>query len=1044
MQQISNILRITIILSICFYNVKAFTVNECRDTSDGFKCYNNGVCIQVKLNSTSSMKLCNCAPGFTGRQCTQMETPCSPDPCGINGYCNPILDHYGYENYSDKQYICRCKPGFRGVNCEENINECLNATCHNGGLCIDGVNSYECECKWPYTGRYCQTKMSCRTNNICQNNGVCLETVSKYFGKKIIKCECQAGFEGPDCSIKVNKCLNRPCLNNGDCVPLINDYQCHCSGGFQGKNCDRIDQCFYKPCENNATCINLDSYVNHEKTYYCQCTPGYTGVNCDIKLQCLSESCNPIKLNQMEKNQLKIESKTISPSSLSPVPFEELSNHNSNSHNKNGSFVLVVNIAPSEFQQRKNEIVSEFENKLGVLMLVNKDINGQEMVYSFTPDKSSKKMVWTKVYFIIIFACIYDSDQVEKNKITESLLPSKMCLQNKVNDLNDNDEILNELQKNSNLLPEYVSNITYEAYTSGHEIKDTSETERPGVHTRSDSNLTTVLIACLAISLLVAISLAFTVLIRQNAKKVKAPVWFPPPAPGNENCDYETIKPAKKSTKAFDDFSNYFFPDKQGLQESPNSDSNSFDSKVKMRKIDMQSNPVMIYNNTPDSPECYPSPPESLPGDHALSQNPINLKGGSYSITPLMVFIMGRSKMQNSQNASSQSLKCDVNDSVVVETFINSGADLNSQNLDGETALHLAVRCGLYNICEHLIQHGAELNVSDNYGRNVLHTACGSNQYDIVKLILEYCSQQLNLSTNLVLDEKYDIIDSKTNDELGDTPLTIVSRLNFNEIISLLIEYNVSVNATDNEGRSALHWCSKVNNVNGAYLLIQAGANVNMQDNDEKTPLNSALNELNTRECADLLIKCEAFVCPEDEMKYNKMKQIAATVGLTNNSAVISNDMIAKLKQDNLNTTNYLTSKKSNMDKNLVKSKPVHVSSSTKRKLSDTFTSNENSRRSDEAFQQVKRVPATNNSGLNAYTPLTPSPPLPQSKYNYYQHQQQFNYSMPALYQNHKYEPFRYENGESNLGYSSDTRNYNNGFQQQGYSYYSEGYAAYF
>ena len=164
------------------------------------------------------------------------------------------------------------------------------------------------------------------------------------------------------------------------------------------------------------------------------------------------------------------------------------------------------------------------------------------------------------------------------------------------------------------------------------------------------------------------------------------------------------------------------------------------------------------------------------------SQNPINLRGGSFCITPLMVFIMGRSKLQHAQKTQNLAHFKALNEADVIETFVNAGADLNAQNLEGETALHLAVRCGLLTICEQLIQRGAELNSFDNYGRNVLHTACGSNQLAIVKLILEHCSQQLNVSSNLVLDDKYDIIDARSNDELGDTPLIIASRLNFNQV----------------------------------------------------------------------------------------------------------------------------------------------------------------------------------------------------------------------------------------------------------------------
>ena len=37
------------------------------------------------------------------------------------------------------------------------IDDCANHTCANGGLCVDGVNSYSCNCSAGYTGERCLT-----------------------------------------------------------------------------------------------------------------------------------------------------------------------------------------------------------------------------------------------------------------------------------------------------------------------------------------------------------------------------------------------------------------------------------------------------------------------------------------------------------------------------------------------------------------------------------------------------------------------------------------------------------------------------------------------------------------------------------------------------------------------------------------------------------------------------------------------------------------------------------------------------------------------
>lgn len=43
-------------------------------------------------------------------------------------------------------------PGFNGLHCEHNIDDCPGHNCQNGGVCVDGVNTYNCQCPPHYTG----------------------------------------------------------------------------------------------------------------------------------------------------------------------------------------------------------------------------------------------------------------------------------------------------------------------------------------------------------------------------------------------------------------------------------------------------------------------------------------------------------------------------------------------------------------------------------------------------------------------------------------------------------------------------------------------------------------------------------------------------------------------------------------------------------------------------------------------------------------------------------------------------------------------------
>lgn len=294
----------------CFKLVfSLYTTKECGDKS--FKCYNGGSCIQIAINSTSHIQVCSCKPGYTGQRCEKITMPCSPDPCAPNGFCNSGTIEYNTEQNiyvsPTSSYFCRCKPGFTGYNCQETINNCVNATCSNGGLCINGINSYTCDCMWPYTGRYCETKITC-VSNYCKNNSTCVEEYNKLTKGLSSKCVCQDDYEGIDCSVKIDPCLKKfPCLFGGKCLSNNGDYTCKCPLGRTGKNCQLIDICYIdNPCKNNSTCLRVDDNgeeplassgligefeltreQNHnsmEPKYKCLCKPNYSGVNCDIYL----------------------------------------------------------------------------------------------------------------------------------------------------------------------------------------------------------------------------------------------------------------------------------------------------------------------------------------------------------------------------------------------------------------------------------------------------------------------------------------------------------------------------------------------------------------------------------------------------------------------------------------------------------------------------------------------------------------------------------------------------------------------------------------
>lgn len=61
-------------------------------------------------------------------------------------------------NNSFNYFSFLCWTGFTGEHCEHNIDDCPGHSCQNGGVCVDGVNTYNCQCPPHYTGDSLQPK----------------------------------------------------------------------------------------------------------------------------------------------------------------------------------------------------------------------------------------------------------------------------------------------------------------------------------------------------------------------------------------------------------------------------------------------------------------------------------------------------------------------------------------------------------------------------------------------------------------------------------------------------------------------------------------------------------------------------------------------------------------------------------------------------------------------------------------------------------------------------------------------------------------------
>ena len=72
-------------------------------------------------------------------------------------------------------------------------------------------------------------------------------------------------------SQEIDECSSNPCQNNGTCTDLVNDFNCTCVHGYEGRTCgNNIDDCAGINCDGAFTkCYDL---LND---FRCGCLPGY-------------------------------------------------------------------------------------------------------------------------------------------------------------------------------------------------------------------------------------------------------------------------------------------------------------------------------------------------------------------------------------------------------------------------------------------------------------------------------------------------------------------------------------------------------------------------------------------------------------------------------------------------------------------------------------------------------------------------------------------------------------------------------------------------
>ena len=191
----------------------------------------------------------------------------------------------------------------------------------------------------------------------------------------------------------------------------------------------------------------------------------------------------------------------------------------------------------------------------------------------------------------------------------------------------------------------------------------------------------------------------------------------------------------------------------------------------------------------------------------------------------------------------------------ITELF-SHGVDLNRQNLDGDTPLHIAVKSCSKNYVKHLMSLGADQNIQNSSGNTALHIATDFESKHLFSLLrndsinldlqnaekktaldLAICNGKM-FATSLLLSFGANM---EIRGEYGYSAIHWAVHKSSVEALQLLIQFRADLNLKTDFGFTALHLSVLNHRLEIIKLLCKSGVDLNSQDNYEDTPLHLAV-----------------------------------------------------------------------------------------------------------------------------------------------------------------------------------------------------------
>ena len=233
-----------------------------------------------------------------------------------------------------------------------------------------------------------------------------------------------------------------------------------------------------------------------------------------------------------------------------------------------------------------------------------------------------------------------------------------------------------------------------------------------------------------------------------------------------------------------------------------------------------------------------------------------------------------------------------------MDLLLHSGADINAQDRDGNTALHFVAEGRTPEsdrVAEAILQKGADSTIADNKGLNALDIANEDRESPaagyssrVKDAIIQYRqrTESQGHETPMPAEPEHDpnalpspvqFRDEVDLDPRGMSPLHEATLDDSVLQINEALEAGHDLEARDREGATPLHWASASMSHQALERLIEAGADLGARDDQNRTPLHWAAR-YGSPEAVDRLLEAEADLNARDERGDTALHKAAAGI----------------------------------------------------------------------------------------------------------------------------------------------------------------------